>query len=90
MQQFYMYLVCQSSVELAAPTPPPKHFISSYHAVQEYGSLHVILQTCSCKCFNGWCNYHSNSTGYFPVRQAVQWPTLPLDLLLLLNMFSFS
>lgn len=26
-------------------------------------------------------NYHSSSTGYFPVRQAVQCPTLLLDLL---------
>ena len=26
-------------------------------------------------------SYQSSSTGYFPVRQAVQWPTLLLELL---------
>lgn len=33
----------------------------------------------------GCSRYHSSSTGYFPVRQAVQWPTLFWDALITLS-----
>ena len=38
------------------------------------------------------CFYHSSSTGYFPVRQAVQWPTLLESLLVeqIISPFSCS
>ncbi len=63
-------------------------------------SLSSLLRTFrsvnpQCCCCNFSCSWHrfnsyqSSSTGYLPVRQAVQWPTLLLDLLLELITLSF-
>lgn len=64
------------------------------HIIQLYQLLELAVNPrCgSCNYERSWrwsTSYHSSSTGYFPVRQAVQWPTLLLDLLLELITLSF-
>lgn len=69
--------------------------LAMFHCTQTFDTHHSVggvgvssvptLPLVTSRCWR----YHSSSTGYFPVRQAVQWPTLTPELFMELILSSF-